>query len=63
MNNWYIKHHNGLDYPNMADGSSFHQQARQTTARLFCTNIQPLLLAGKQASLAGHTASGEQQET
>ena len=60
--NWYIKHHQGLEYlnmamaqvtdnPAMADGSSIHQQAKQQLMQYICTNILPLLRAGKQASL------------
>ena len=39
------------DNPAMADGSSIHQQAKQQLMQYICTNILPLLRAGKQASL------------
>ncbi|HIA65135.1 TPA: hypothetical protein EYN98_03525, partial [Candidatus Poribacteria bacterium] len=51
--NWYIKHHNGLEYlnmamdqvtdnPAMADGSSLHQEAKQQLHQYLRTYIQPL---------------------
>ena len=60
--NWYIKHHQGLEYlnlamaqvtdnPAMADGSSLHQEAKQQLHQYLHTYIQPLMRAGKQASL------------
>jgi len=60
--NWYIKHHQGLEYlnlaiaqvtdnPAMADGSSLHQDAKQQLHDYIRTYIQPLIRAGKQASL------------
>ncbi len=55
--NWYLKHHQGLEYlnmamaqvtdnPAMADGSSIHHNAKQQLHEY----IQPLMRAGKQAS-------------
>ena len=52
--NWYIKHHNGLEYLNMAisqvtdnpavvEGSSIHQDAKQQLHQYLRTNIQPLM--------------------
>ena len=60
--NWYIKHHNGLEYlnlamaqvtdnPAMADGSSIHQEAKQQLHNYLRTYIQPLLRAGKPLDL------------
>ena len=60
--NWYIKHHQGLEYlnlamaqvtdnPAMADGSSIHQQAKQQLHQYLRTNIQPLIRAGKPLDL------------
>ena len=60
--NWYIKHHQGLDYlnmamaqvtdnPAMADGSSIHQEAKQQLHQYLHTYIQPLLRAGKPLNL------------
>ena len=60
--NWYIKHHQGLEYlnmamaqvtdnPAMADGSSIHQEAKQQLHQYLHTYIQPLLKAGKQLDL------------
>ena len=60
--NWYIKHHQGLEYLNMAmaqvtnnpaiaDGSSLHQEAKQQLHEYLRTNIQPLLRAGKLLDL------------
>ena len=59
--NWYLKHHKGLDYLNMAmaqvtdnpaiaDGSSIHQEAKQQLHEYIRSYIQPLMRAGKQAS-------------
>ena len=56
--NWYLKHHQGLEYLNMAmaqvtdnpaiaDGSSIHQDAKQQLHSYLRTNIQPLLNSGK----------------
>jgi predicted transcriptional regulator len=61
--NWYLKHHQGLDYLNMAmaqvtdnpaiaDGSSIHQEAKQQLHSYLRTNIQPLLRAGKPLGLS-----------
>ena len=58
--NWYLKHHQGLDYLNMAmaqvtdnpaiaDGSSLHQEAKQQS--YLRTNIQPLMQTGKPLDL------------
>jgi len=60
--NWYIKHHNGLEYLNMAisqvtdnpavvEGSSIHQDAKQQLHQYLRTYIQPLLRAGKPLDL------------
>ena len=60
--NWYLKHHQGLEYlnmamaqvtdnPAMADGSSIHQQAKQQLHQYIRTYIQPLLRAGKPLGL------------
>ena len=60
--NWYIKHHNGLEYlnmamdqvtdnPAMADGSSLHQEAKQQLHQYLRTYIQPLIRAGKPLDL------------
>ncbi len=60
--NWYIKHHQGLEYlnmamaqvtdnPAMAEGSSIHQQAKQLLHQYLRTYIQPLLRAGKPLDL------------
>ena len=59
--NWYIKHHQGLEYlnmamaqvtdnPAMADGSSPHHDAKQLLHQYIRSYIQPLMRAGKQAS-------------
>ena len=59
--NWYLKHHQGLEYlnmamaqvtdnPAMADGSSIHQEAKQQLHEYIRSYIQPLMRAGKQAS-------------
>ena len=39
------------DNPAMADGSSIHQQAKRQLKQYIRTNIQPLMRAGKPASL------------
>jgi hypothetical protein len=60
--NWYIKHHQGLEYlnlamaqvtdnPAMADGSSLHQEAKQQLHQYLRTYVQPLLRAGKPLDL------------
>jgi hypothetical protein len=60
--NWYIKHHQGLEYlnmamaqvtdnPAMADGSSIHQEAKQQLHQYLHTYIQPLIRAGKPLDL------------
>ena len=60
--NWYIKHHQGLEYlnmamaqvtdnPAMADGSSIHQQAKQQLHSYLRSNIQPLMQTGKPMEL------------
>ena len=60
--NWYIKHHQGLEYlnmamaqvtdnPAMADGSSLHQEAKQQLHQYLHTYIQPLMRAGKPLDL------------
>jgi hypothetical protein len=60
--NWYLKHHQGLEYLNMAmaqvtdnpaiaDGSSIHQEAKQQLQQYLHTYIQPLLKAGKPLDL------------
>ena len=60
--NWYIKHHKGLEYlnmamaqvtdnPAMAEGSSLHQEAKQQLHQYLRTYIQPLLRAGKPLDL------------
>ena len=60
--NWYLKHHQGLEYlnmamaqvtdnPAMADGSSIHQEAKQQLHSYLRTYIQPLLRAGKPMKL------------
>jgi hypothetical protein len=60
--NWYLKHHKGLEYLNMAmaqvtdnpaiaDGSSLHQQAKQQLHQYLRTYIQPLIRAGKPMDL------------
>jgi len=59
--NWYLKHHQGLEYLNMAiaqvtdnpavaEGSSLHQEAKQQLHQYIRAYIQPLMRAGKQAS-------------
>ena len=60
--NWYLKHHQGLEYlnmamaqvtdnPAMADGSSIHQQAKQQLHSYLRNNIQPLMQTGKPMDL------------
>ena len=60
--NWYIKHHQGLEYlnlamaqvtdnPALAEGSSLHQEAKQQLHQYLRTYIQPLLRAGKPLDL------------
>jgi hypothetical protein len=60
--NWYLKHHQGLEYlnlamaqvtdnPAIADGSSIHQQAKQQLHSYLRTNIQPLMKTGKPLDL------------
>ena len=60
--NWYIKHHKGLEYlnmamaqvtdnPAMAEGSSLHQEAKQQLHQYLHTYIQPLIRAGKPLDL------------
>ena len=60
--NWYLKHHQGLEYlnmamaqvtdnPAMADGSPVHQEAKQQLHQYLRTYIQPLLKAGKPLDL------------
>ena len=60
--NWYLKHHQGLEYLNMAmaqvtnnpviaDGSSIHQEAKQQLHSYLRTNIQPLMQTGKPLGL------------
>ena len=60
--NWYLKHHQGLEYLNMAmaqvtdnpaiaDGSSIHQEAKQQLHSYLRTNIQPLMQTGEPLDL------------
>ncbi len=60
--NWYLKHHQGLEYLNMAmaqvtdnpaiaDGSSIHQEAKQQLNSYLRNSIQPLLNSGKPLEL------------
>ena len=60
--NWYLKHHQGLEYlnmamaqvtdnPAMADGSSIHQEAKQQLHSYLRTHIQPLMQTGKPLDL------------
>ena len=60
--NWYLKHHQGLEYlnmamaqvtnnPAMADGSSIHQEAKQQLHSYLRNNIQPLMQTGKPLDL------------
>jgi len=56
--NWYLKHHKGLEYLNMAmaqvtdnpaiaDGSSIHQEAKQQLHQYLHSYIKPLIQTGK----------------
>ena len=60
--NWYLKHHQGLEYlniaiaqvtdnPAMAEGSSIHQEAKQQLHNYLRTNIKPLLQTGNPLDL------------
>ena len=60
--NWYLKHHNGFDYLNMAmaqvtdnptiaEGASLHQEAKQQLHSYLRSNIQPLMQTGKPLDL------------
>ncbi len=60
--NWYLKHHQGLEYlnmamaqvtdnPAMAEGSSIHQDAKQQLHQYLYTYVQPLMRAGKPLDL------------
>ena len=60
--NWYLKHHKGLEYLNMAmaqvtdnpaiaDGSSIHQEAKQQLHQYLRTYVQPLMQTGKPLDL------------
>jgi predicted transcriptional regulator len=60
--NWYLKHHQGLEYLNMAmaqvtdnpaiaEGASIHQEAKQQLHSYLHTYIQPLLRAGRPLEL------------
>jgi len=60
--NWYLKHHQGLEYlnmamaqvtdnPAMAEGSPVHQEAKQQLHQYLRTNIQPLMQTGKLLNL------------
>ncbi|MBB17830.1 hypothetical protein CMK22_21390 [Candidatus Poribacteria bacterium] len=60
--NWYLKHHQGLEYLNMAmaqvtdnpaiaDGSSIYQQAKQQLNSYLRNSIQPLMHTGKPLDL------------
>jgi len=60
--NWYLKHHRGLEYlnlamaqvtdnPAIADGSSIHQEAKQQLHSYLRNNIQPLMQTGKPLDL------------
>ena len=60
--NWYLKHHQGLEYlnmamaqvtdnPAMADGSSIHQEAKQQLHSYLRNSIQPLMQTGKPLDL------------
>ena len=39
------------DNPDMADGSSIHQEAKQQLNSYLCNNIQPLMQTGKPLNL------------
>ena len=60
--NWYLKHHQGLDYLNMAmaqvtdnpavaEGASIHQEAKQQLHSYLRNSIQPLMKTGKPLDL------------
>jgi predicted transcriptional regulator len=60
--NWYLKHHQGLEYLNMAmaqvtdnpaiaEGVSIHQEAKQQLRSYLRNSIQPLLNSGKPLDL------------
>jgi len=60
--NWYLKHHQGLEYlnlamaqvtdnPAIADGSSIHQEAKQQLSSYLRNSIQPLMQTGKPLDL------------
>ena len=60
--NWYLKHHQGLEYLNMAmaqvtdnpaiaDGSSIHHNAKRQLHQYLRTYVRPLLRAGKPLDL------------
>jgi len=60
--NWYLQHHQGLEYlnmamaqvtdnPVMAEGSSIHHDAKQQLHSYLRNNIQPLLNSGKPLDL------------
>ena len=60
--NWYLKHHQGLEYlnlamaqvtdnPAIAEGASFHQEAKQQLHSYLRSNIQPLMQTGKSLDL------------
>jgi len=60
--NWYLKHHQGLEYLNMAmaqvtdnpaiaDGSALHQEAKQQLHSYLRNSIQPLMQTGKPLDL------------
>jgi len=60
--NWYLKHHQGLEYlnlaiaqvtdnPAIAEGSPIHQEAKQQLHQYLRIYIQPLMRAGKPLDL------------
>ena len=60
--NWFLKHHQGLEYlnlamaqvtdnPAIAEGASIHQQAKQQLHSYLRNNIQPLMKTGKPLNL------------
>ena len=60
--NWYLKHHKGLEYlnlamaqvtdnPAIAEGASIHQEAKQQLNSYLRNNIQPLMQTGKPLDL------------
>ena len=62
MVDFFVSHHQGLEYLNMAmaqvtdnpalaEGSSIHQEAKQQLHQYLRTYIQPLLRAGKPLDL------------